>query len=82
MVTSRKDYSGQDEHCTTLKYKRSKVGFRAWVLGTLRASLSGTFLQKKDVVNQCLECGSRSDRVVQPLVESVQRDGELSLIHI
>ena len=27
------------------------------VLITLRASLSGTFLQRKDVVNQCLEFG-------------------------
>ena len=25
---------------------------------TLRASLSGTFLQRKDVVNQCLESGA------------------------
>ena len=29
-----------------------------WVSTTLRASLSGTFLQRKDVVNQCLESGS------------------------
>ena len=30
---------------------------KVWVLITLRASLSGTFLQRKDVVNQCLEFG-------------------------
>ena len=33
-------------------------GGGVWVGGTLRASLSGTFLQgRKDVVNQCLEFG-------------------------
>ena len=36
---------------------------------TFRASLSGTFLQKKDVVNQCLEFASSADSLtvsVQP----------------
>jgi len=31
--------------------------------GTLRASLSGTFLQKKDAVNECLQFGGRGGRV-------------------
>ena len=30
---------------------------RSWGGGTLRTSLSGIFLQKKDVVNQCLGGG-------------------------
>ena len=41
---------------------------------TLQAPLSGTFLQRKDVVNQCLEFGSRS------VAESVhERDRGIAL---
>ena len=34
-----------------------------WWPGTLQASLSGTFVQKKDAVNECLEFGGRGGRV-------------------
>ena len=37
---------------------------KVWVLITLRASRSGTFLQRKDVVNQCLEFGGRFRKTV------------------
>ena len=36
---------------------RSAALRKVWVLITLQASLSGTFLQMKNVVNQCLEFG-------------------------
>ena len=39
------------------------------VHGTLRAPLSGTFLQRKDVVNQCLEFGSTAVALVGWFIE-------------
>ena len=56
---------------------RSAALRKVWVLITLRASLSGTFLQMKNVVNQCLEfgyykkyndCGSNLASVVSNVV--------------
>ena len=40
------------------------------VLCTLRASLSGTFLQRKDAVNQCLEFECSVDCLQRPALES------------
>ena len=44
--------------CDILPLEEGSVGSDVRTGVTLRSSLSRTFLQKKDVVNQCLEFGS------------------------
>ena len=52
-------YATEGAFFTSAQLSTDAVGAlrKVWVLITLRASLFGTFLQRTDVVNQCLEFG-------------------------
>ena len=52
------------------------VRFRVMVLDAVRAPLSGTFLQRKDVVNQCLEFGYSIEEVASTRRRDEQMEDE------
>ena len=55
-------FSGRNQIWQSLDWGRCRKAMLGVGLGVkLRASLSGTFLQRKDVVNHCLEFGSECD---------------------